>query len=161
MAELMFFGLPDGVMSDHPNLQQQMQHLSIQQQKEQQQQRQAAFNSSCEYLYQERLYGPEGRPVASAASAIQQPGVEQQQQQEEQQQLEDAVQQVHHGPQWVYLRFSQPVTAAGDSLVIGSKLDADLHTSTCRLAFHGRICCIVDPSGGIAAYETLFIDLVN
>jgi len=31
-----------------------------------------------------------------------------------------------------------------DALVIGAKLDADMHGESCRLAFYGRLVCIVD-----------------
>ncbi|EFN58810.1 hypothetical protein CHLNCDRAFT_48540 [Chlorella variabilis] len=106
-----------------------------------------AFDSSRDYLYQDFLYGLEGRPAASGVPAAgQHPADHQQQRQQQDDGQEGQLQAVHHGVQWAYLRFSQPVTAAADSLIIGSKLDADLHTSTCRLAFYGRICCLVDPS---------------
>ncbi|XP_068108832.1 selenocysteine-specific elongation factor [Hyperolius riggenbachi] len=39
--------------------------------------------------------------------------------------------------QWALLEFEKPVTCPKMSLVIGSKLDTDIHSNTCRLAFHG------------------------
>ncbi|KAM3915168.1 selenocysteine-specific elongation factor [Leptodactylus fuscus] len=39
--------------------------------------------------------------------------------------------------QWALLEFEKPVTCPKLSLVIGSKLDTDIHSNTCRLAFHG------------------------
>ncbi|XP_074008116.1 selenocysteine-specific elongation factor isoform X2 [Numenius arquata] len=39
--------------------------------------------------------------------------------------------------QWALLEFEKPVTCPKLCLVIGSKLDTDIHTNTCRLAFHG------------------------
>ncbi|XP_028680079.1 selenocysteine-specific elongation factor [Erpetoichthys calabaricus] len=39
--------------------------------------------------------------------------------------------------QWALLEFEKPVTCPQLCLVIGSKLDTDIHTNTCRLAFHG------------------------
>ncbi|XP_062924313.1 selenocysteine-specific elongation factor [Mobula hypostoma] len=39
--------------------------------------------------------------------------------------------------QWALLEFEKPVTCPRLCLVIGSKLDIDIHTNTCRLAFHG------------------------
>ncbi|XP_069499461.1 selenocysteine-specific elongation factor isoform X2 [Ambystoma mexicanum] len=39
--------------------------------------------------------------------------------------------------QWALLEFERPVTCPGLCLVIGSKLDTDIHANTCRLAFHG------------------------
>jgi hypothetical protein len=88
----------------------------------------AGFDSSQEYLYQDCLHGLEGRPVGCSSRAQQQadPGSG----------GEDSGggEGVHHGPQWAYLRFSQPVTAPADSLVIGSRLDTDLQGSSCRRA---------------------------
>lgn len=111
------------------------------------QQEAPAFDSRREYLYQECLYGVEGRPPAAdyagAAEAGQHPADQQPQQQGD----AGAHQQPHSGPQWAYLRFSQPVTAPVDALVIGSRLDADLNAASCRLAFHGRLVALVDPEG--------------
>ncbi|XP_063283452.1 selenocysteine-specific elongation factor [Pelobates fuscus] len=39
--------------------------------------------------------------------------------------------------QWALLEFEKPVTCPKMCLVIGSKLDTDIHSNTCRLAFHG------------------------
>ncbi|XP_008071112.1 selenocysteine-specific elongation factor [Carlito syrichta] len=39
--------------------------------------------------------------------------------------------------QWALVEFEKPVTCPRLCLVIGSKLDADIHTNVCRLAFHG------------------------
>ncbi|OCT83361.1 hypothetical protein XELAEV_18025901mg [Xenopus laevis] len=39
--------------------------------------------------------------------------------------------------QWALLEFEKPVTCPKLCLVIGSKLDTDIHSNTCRLAFHG------------------------
>lgn len=39
--------------------------------------------------------------------------------------------------QWALLEFEKPVTCPRLCLVIGSKLDTDIHSNTCRLAFHG------------------------
>ncbi|XP_075893142.1 selenocysteine-specific elongation factor isoform X2 [Nelusetta ayraudi] len=41
--------------------------------------------------------------------------------------------------QWGLLEFERPVTCPSLSLVIGSKLDTDIHANACRLAFHGRL----------------------
>ena len=47
--------------------------------------------------------------------------------------------------QYVLLEFERPVTCAHSCLMIGSKLDTDIHTNTCRLAFHGKLLeCIAD-----------------
>ncbi|XP_034536411.1 selenocysteine-specific elongation factor [Notolabrus celidotus] len=39
--------------------------------------------------------------------------------------------------QWALLEFERPVTCPSLCLVIGSKLDTDIHANTCRLAFQG------------------------
>ena len=49
------------------------------------------------------------------------------------------------GPQFVLLKFDTPVTCPPGSLLIGSRFDADIHSNTCRLAFHGRLGQSVDP----------------
>lgn len=41
--------------------------------------------------------------------------------------------------QWALLEFDRPVTCPSLCLVIGSKLDTDIHANACRLAFHGRL----------------------
>lgn len=41
--------------------------------------------------------------------------------------------------QWAALLFEAPIPAPLSALVIGSRLDADLHGSACRLAFYGRL----------------------
>lgn len=41
--------------------------------------------------------------------------------------------------QWALLEFERPVTCPSPCLVIGSKLDTDIHANACRLAFHGRL----------------------
>ncbi|XP_075039726.1 selenocysteine-specific elongation factor isoform X2 [Mixophyes fleayi] len=39
--------------------------------------------------------------------------------------------------EWALLEFEKPVTCPKLCLVIGSRLDTDIHSNTCRLAFHG------------------------
>lgn len=49
---------------------------------------------------------------------------------------------VNSGPdpeQWALLEFERPVTCPSLCLVIGSKLDTDIHANTCRLAFQGYL----------------------
>uniref|UniRef100_A0A3Q3BAL4 Selenocysteine-specific elongation factor n=1 Tax=Kryptolebias marmoratus TaxID=37003 RepID=A0A3Q3BAL4_KRYMA len=41
--------------------------------------------------------------------------------------------------QWALLEFERPVTCPALCLVIGSKLDSDIHANACRLAFQGRL----------------------
>lgn len=41
--------------------------------------------------------------------------------------------------QFALLEFEHPVTCSPKCLIIASKLDTDIHSNTCRLAFHGRV----------------------
>jgi len=41
--------------------------------------------------------------------------------------------------QFALMEFEKPVTCCRNSIVIGSKLDTDIHANTCRLAFHGYL----------------------
>ena len=41
--------------------------------------------------------------------------------------------------QFVLVELEKPVTCSRHALMIGSKLDTDIHANMCRLAFHGRI----------------------
>ena len=41
--------------------------------------------------------------------------------------------------QYAVLELEKPVTCSTTSLVIGSKLDTDIHSNICRIAFHGVI----------------------
>ncbi|XP_037826139.1 selenocysteine-specific elongation factor [Lucilia sericata] len=40
---------------------------------------------------------------------------------------------------WALLEFEKPILTAADSILIASKLDLDIHTNSCRLAFWGKI----------------------
>lgn len=162
MAELLFFGLPDGegqpAADALASMQQRLAQLSLGGQPGTAGAADAAagttgdaaaaaaaaagsvqwlaFDSSREYLYQDCLHGLEGRPPGEAtlAPAAGEHPADQQAQQAQQEGDPQQVQQQqqHYGPQWAYLRFSQPVTAAADSLVIGSKLDAGEGRCSCN-----------------------------
>ena len=41
--------------------------------------------------------------------------------------------------QLALLEFEKPVTCHAESIVIGSRLDADAFANTCRIAFHGKL----------------------
>jgi len=43
------------------------------------------------------------------------------------------------GDQFMLIELERPITCQPLSLIIGSRLDADIHTSACRIAFHGKI----------------------
>ena len=48
--------------------------------------------------------------------------------------------------QFALIELERPVTCPNNSLVIGSRLDTDIHSNTCRLAFHGKLLeSISDP----------------
>lgn len=83
-----------------------------------------SFDFSREYLFQEQYLCPGPDPAAAhAAKADEKAG------------------QVLAGrcpqQQWALVEFEKPVTCPRLCLVIGSRLDADIHANTCRLAFHG------------------------
>jgi len=48
------------------------------------------------------------------------------------------------GSQFVLLHFEKAVTCPLDSVVIGSRLDTDTHSTSCRLAFAGRVLQDID-----------------
>ena len=77
------------------------------------------FNFDQEYVFQDELLSPP------------KPGKENQKSADKQQ--------VMPNQQWALLEFEKPVTCRRKCLVIGSKLDTDIHTNTCRLAFHGQL----------------------
>ena len=41
--------------------------------------------------------------------------------------------------QLALLEFEKPITCHAESIVIGSRLDADAFANTCRIAFHGKL----------------------
>jgi hypothetical protein len=43
------------------------------------------------------------------------------------------------GLQWALLRFETPVSTPLKGLLIASKLDTDVNTTNCRIAFYGRL----------------------
>lgn len=45
--------------------------------------------------------------------------------------------------QYILLEFEKPIIVAPQSMTIGSKLDLDIHSSQCRLAFYGNIIEII------------------
>ena len=144
MAKLTFFGSPRQVYSSanssqkinqKPSLKTSLGQLSIE--------NSHSFDFDEEYVYQDELYGAEGRPASdeggicatsSAVGTINNASSSN---------AEDLP--VHYGPQWAYAHFEEPVTAPSDSLIIGARLDADLNTSSCRIALSGHIVATLDP----------------
>ena len=83
-----------------------------------------------EYIYQEQLYGSEGRPL----------GVE-----ECSAGAEEGHTDHFQGQQWAYIKLDEPLTARKKTILLGSKLDADLNTSSCRIGLHGRLVSTTAP----------------
>lgn len=52
------------------------------------------------------------------------------------------------GSQWAVLHFETPVLAPPGALLIGARLDMDIHSPTCRIAFFGRLAIPFDPTAG-------------
>lgn len=83
-----------------------------------------SFDFSREYLFQEQYLSQDLAPVATdGGGADKETG--------------PAAEGRHPRQQWALVEFEKPVTCPRLCLVIGSRLDADIHASTCRLAFHG------------------------
>ncbi|BFZ20439.1 hypothetical protein BsWGS_23478 [Bradybaena similaris] len=75
------------------------------------------FDFSKDYTYQDELFSP-SKKAGTGDSASKEDNV---------------------GRQFALIELDHAVTCAPHSLVIGSRLDADVHTSACRIAFFGRI----------------------
>ncbi|XP_038054019.1 selenocysteine-specific elongation factor-like [Patiria miniata] len=82
------------------------------------------FSFEDEYIYQEELLSP---PSKSANQTTEDTDNHQ-------------VTSSSSNQQWALIEFEKPVTCPARCLVIGSKLDTDIHSNTCRLAFHGQLC---------------------
>lgn len=78
-----------------------------------------AFDFSLDYRYQEELLAPSVPKKANSA--------------------DDEAAGRYPAVQFALVEFERPVTCTRNALVIGSRLDADIHANTCRLAFHGRL----------------------
>jgi selenocysteine-specific elongation factor len=76
------------------------------------------FNRSREYVYQEQLYGLEGRPCGQGSAGAW----------DEQ---SEAGGLRHYGPQWVLLNFEQPVTAPAVGAALCSFAGCTCHMCTC------------------------------
>uniref|UniRef100_H3AZ57 Eukaryotic elongation factor, selenocysteine-tRNA specific n=1 Tax=Latimeria chalumnae TaxID=7897 RepID=H3AZ57_LATCH len=76
-----------------------------------------SFDFTQEYLYQEEYHSGDPKVEGKANQQVADGSLPRQ--------------------QWALLEFEKPVTCPRNCLVIGSKLDTDIHANTCRLAFHG------------------------
>uniref|UniRef100_A0A8C6BS44 Selenocysteine-specific elongation factor n=1 Tax=Monodon monoceros TaxID=40151 RepID=A0A8C6BS44_MONMO len=83
-----------------------------------------SFDFSQEYLFQEQYLCPGSVPAETDGG-----------------EADRRVGQASEGrcprQQWALVEFEKPVTCPRLCLVIGSRLDTDIHANTCRLAFHG------------------------
>ncbi|XP_002758740.3 selenocysteine-specific elongation factor isoform X1 [Callithrix jacchus] len=83
-----------------------------------------SFDFTQEYLYQEQyLYKDLASAVTDNDEADKKAG--------------QATEGLCPRQQWALVEFEKPVTCPRLCLVIGSRLDADIHSNMCRLAFHG------------------------
>lgn len=70
-----------------------------------------------EYLYQEELLSLKGRSIDTDKDTQSEMPVK----------------------QFALIQFERPVTCQNKALIIGSKLDTDIHANMCRIAFHGKL----------------------
>ncbi|XP_005387101.1 PREDICTED: selenocysteine-specific elongation factor isoform X2 [Chinchilla lanigera] len=84
-----------------------------------------SFDFSREYVFQEQYLCKDAAPAVVDSDENKQTG----------QATEDCCPQ----QQWALVEFEKPITCPRLSLVIGSRLDADIHANACRLAFHGLL----------------------
>jgi hypothetical protein len=82
-----------------------------------------SFDFSQEYLFQEQYLCKDMAPAITDSDKTHKAG--------------QAPEGHYPRQQWALVEFEKPVTCPRLCLVIGSRLDADIHTNTCRLAFHG------------------------
>ena len=78
------------------------------------------FDFDMEYKYQDELILNQ-RKEAKASAA------------------EGGVMETFPSQQFALIEFEKPVTCQDGSLLIGSKLDTDIHANICRIAFYGRL----------------------
>ncbi|XP_058144862.1 selenocysteine-specific elongation factor isoform X2 [Dasypus novemcinctus] len=82
-----------------------------------------SFDFSREYLFQEQYLCEDAPPAANGADR----------------EAGRAPEGRCPRQQWALVEFERPVTCPRLCLVIGSRLDADIHANSCRLAFHGTL----------------------
>ena len=91
------------------------------------------FSMENDYLFQQELYGYEGRPIGES---------------EEWYTFSDASlchsMEAFHGPQWALITFEDCVIARKGDLLLGAKLDTDLDSCTCRISMSGKIVHVFD-----------------
>lgn len=98
----------------------------------------SGFSFSSEYLYSDSLPDAASEREPSGAG-LQHSDTSRQHSDEEAE---------YHGPYWAVLTFDSTVVCPPGSLLIGSRLDFDVHSPSCRLAFHGSVQAAIDPGPG-------------
>ena len=93
------------------------------------------------YIYQDELYGIEGRPIGSENWY-----------KNSDWRLKDA-QQTCNGPQWALVKFEEPVLARPGALILGAKLDTDLDACTCRIALSGKILVNIEHTSRLRVFK--------
>ncbi|XP_065844558.1 selenocysteine-specific elongation factor-like [Oscarella lobularis] len=74
------------------------------------------FSLEHQYVYQDELYGKSSPK-----------------------EHEDHEEAISVKQQWAVVEFEKPLVCGKDSLVIGSRLDTDINSNSCRIAFYGRL----------------------
>ncbi|XP_070564699.1 selenocysteine-specific elongation factor-like [Ptychodera flava] len=85
------------------------------------------FNFDQEYIYQEELLSQQSANAGKDSDK------------ENTNQSEDSTSSVTANQQFALIEFEKPITCPENSLLIGSKLDTDIHANMCRLAFYGHL----------------------
>ncbi|XP_077977999.1 selenocysteine-specific elongation factor-like [Glandiceps talaboti] len=87
----------------------------------------SGFNFDQEYIYQEELQSKQSAAKKSDSDK------------ENASQSDEATKSPLPNQQYALIEFEKPITCADSSLLIGSKLDTDIHANMCRLAFYGQL----------------------
>lgn len=94
-----------------------------------------------DYIYQDELYGTEGRPISSEDWY-----------QNSDWRLKDT-QRAFVGPQWALVKFEEQVLARPGALILGAKLDTDLDACTCRIALSGTILANIEEKSRLRVFK--------
>ncbi|CAI5998752.1 unnamed protein product [Closterium sp. NIES-64] len=99
------------------------------------------FDFSLDYPHMDNLQDSDTLSALSGAEQ-QLRTVPSQGQQQPEEQATEAPSRTH----FALLVFESEIACPSDALLIASRLDSDIHTNTCRMAFHGRILAPIDPT---------------
>lgn len=93
----------------------------------------SSFSFENEYVYQDELYGHEGRhEVGDDGEESRSP---------------------FHGPQWALITFAEPIISRPGEMLLGAKLDAPLDSCSCRIAMKGVLDVVkVEDREGASRY---------